>query len=758
MTQLNQFNGGLNEVSSPNLLLVNQGIQYENIDISSGVLRPTLKEELTDVTYCRSMYYFKGAWITPIDCSKEYHYVEYNNSLYCNDMEGKISYTTDGINWNPLVITEAPTAPTVKGNSATIPSATTDRIFYSVRSHPDETYIYPTKQTVFIYDFNATPILDPALITSVQISIAKFGSTNPDYVYSFTNFSNRYVLDSYTLEVGERYSFTITILGTGITYTDAVFRLCIANTAAVPTEHIKLYDVGTVDADSANYSYMDTTEPVIFTSNFESDNGETHLATEYTIVKLSTMEEVYYNIDYNNLTLIVIKAPFELEPNTGYSFRAVHIGSAASRSNMIDFRRFTAGKGTTQAPVATGGLTGTYTYVYTYYNSSNGYESPPSPQSASVTITNGNIEISGFVPSLTKGVDKILLYRLGGSLVNYARVAMLSNNALSYTDDQSDLDIDGDILATAGTTGNIQLKYIREVNSMLIGAWGNKLYYSDVAYVNRWRQLQFIGYSFEITGIATSNNGILVFGFNKTYIVTGTTPEAFANYLISGSQGCINYYSIQSLNNSILFCSNDGICATTGGDISVISKTLLKHKIASTDIKSSCIFNDEYYLFFASKYIIFNGGTFRNETVEFTISNSHYAGEIDRLFIGGDNKVYEKILDQEVIADSFHKARTAIKNLKYKSPVYSENSLLVSKYWKTLLVYAVGNTSDTSDLSVIMDNVTVVNTTLKFGFNEIKLPQSSTTRGIYIQFTIVGKLEILEVTFSAERSKNDIPK
>ena len=127
-------------------------------------------------------------------------------------------------------------------------------------------------------------------------------------------------------------------------------------------------------------------------------------------------------------------------------------------------------------------------------------------------------------------VTNIKLYRIGGTLTSFSLVVTLPNNTGTYTDNAIDVDLPGDIL-TSQNAGQAPsgLKYLTSANAMFFGALGDKLYFTEVAYVNNWSPYYFIDFDEPITGIGATANGLLVFTEYTTHIITGTSPTSLSN-------------------------------------------------------------------------------------------------------------------------------------------------------------------------------------------------------------------------------------
>lgn len=249
-----------------------------------------------------------------------------------------------------------------------------------------------------------------------------------------------------------------------------------------------------------------------------------------------------------------------------------------------------------------GVLNGTYAYCYTYYNINDGTESAPSPYTPYFDLVNEQVGLT-HTASTDPQVTNIRFYRIGGDLTVMSLVATIANTTAAigdvanyFVDNIPNDDIPGDIL-TSEHAGQAPagLQYLTKSNAMLFGAVSDKLYFSEVAFVNNWSPYYFIDYDEPITGLGATQNGLLVFTEYSTYLVTGTTPETLSSYLLSSNQGCIKHKSIKFLANTLMWLSHDGLCASTGTDIQVITRPKLG-KVVLVNPKSAAVYDDVYYL------------------------------------------------------------------------------------------------------------------------------------------------------------------
>lgn len=392
----------------------------------------------------------------------------------------------------------------------------------------------------------------------------------------------------------------------------------------------------------------------------------------------------------------------------------------------------------THSLVSSGNLTGTYQYCYTFYNSSDGTESQPSEFSDELEATAEKITISGKGSSDLQ-VDKVRVYRLGGNLTTMSLVVEVDNPGNvngSYTDNISDIDILGNVLDSyqngVPPTG---ISYLTEHNAMFFAAKDDKLYYSDIAYVNNWSAFNFIDFDFEITGLGSVPNGLLVFTKYKTYIVTGTSPTTLSKYLLSGNQGCLEHRTISFSDNTLLWLSSDGVCASNGGSIQVISRDKLV-KPTYTIIKDSVVYDDVYYLS-VDDFILCIDMRFGKIIRTIDISTDGFEVYNDILYYSKDGKLYSLFTNDNDL------------ELEYKSPKLADGQLSNLKNYKTLYISCEG----LLEFKVYIDDLLVATKNIDSSTREVLIPQLR-RQGYSIQFYAKGQGTIDEIQYIVEGRQN----
>lgn len=381
-------------------------------------------------------------------------------------------------------------------------------------------------------------------------------------------------------------------------------------------------------------------------------------------------------------------------------------------------------------------------YVYTYYSTVSGFESSPSEASLELGVDVNDVEITGFVQTLDPTVDTIKIYRIGGTLVNYYLVESIALSSLAYTDNKSDLDIlaVGEILSTTGFIKPPDgINFLTEFNSAIFASKDSTLYFSNPGLVDQWTGFNFIAFPEEITGLGSTQNGLLVFARNKTWIITGESINTYSKQLLNGSQGCISHSTVAYVSNNLLWQSLDGICLSMGGNIELISWPKLG-RLSFNPITAE-VFDNQYFLFHETGTLIidFRSGV-RFLELDLLARGAYYSSRFDRLYIlvPDDIGIYEFGEGEQL-------------EYIYKTGWLTEGKLTNIKSYKKVYIYCIG----TAEVK-LFTNGTLANTLpLKSGFNEVTFPQIK-SKAYYIELEFSGTGEIFEVEFSLEGRQNGI--
>ena len=319
------FDGGVSRYIAPQLLELNQGVVYENIDNATGILTP-VKQALNSVLAVGKFPYYFRAGAEWIASEVQRSYVEFQNRLYYSDGGAPKKYAGSG-GWQKLGIV----APTAK-----VSLVKTDT---------------------------------PEALTEVKVENKTDVGNLPasELLYRVVNVANGYYSEALDVSIGASTTNTATVT--------------VSNT----------YPPNFSSAGNmmqAALAVQFKTRSVKF-SGWKGPIGE-----KFMLYRL-------YDGEYRKLTELTSLA-------AEYTDSVFDI----SANEVLDMDKF-------------GPMSGTYSYVYTYYNSADGAESAPSPVSEELKVGAGKVTVSGIRVSTDPQVDKKRLYRVGGNVATFTLVATL---------------------------------------------------------------------------------------------------------------------------------------------------------------------------------------------------------------------------------------------------------------------------------------------------------------------------------------------
>lgn len=386
-------------------------------------------------------------------------------------------------------------------------------------------------------------------------------------------------------------------------------------------------------------------------------------------------------------------------------------------------------------------LTSVVQYMYTYYDSSEGVESAPSPVSDELGLPDGNsVDLSGFLPSDNYFVDKFRLYRVGADATDFTLLIEIPASTTTYNDNIKTLDALGDILdAYNNQAPLIGLRYIIEAYGIMFAAIGSTLYYTETGYPDYWATLNTVPISGDITGLVAIPDGIVIFTNSKAYMLLGTDPSTFRIILLNPEHGCIAHNSIKVVKNTLLWASADGVCGLSGNSISVVTKDKLDR--VTLNAVSGTVFNEQYMLTLTdgSVFIIdarFNGSIFK--TLKYVNADVYNLGVFD-------NTLYGVVKEELALIEAGR-----LIDFYYESPMLTEGDASVTKLYNNIYVSSNGRFI----FDVYIDEVLVSSDEL-IGNQvfEIKVPQEK-QRGSSIQFKVQGTGVVREIEYKTVGREN----
>ncbi len=222
---------------------------------------------------------------------------------------------------------------------------------------------------------------------------------------------------------------------------------------------------------------------------------------------------------------------------------------------------------------AVDGLRGNINYVYTYYDTKSGSESPPSKPSNTLDFIGVDDGKQAKITGMTSHPDFVTrLYRIGGYQTVYTLVDTLPIGDNNYTDKLGFAELQGVVLDTIRSFPPPQgTRYLTFHQGRFFGAVGSQLYFTPFGKPDSWFALDFISIDDTITGIVSVANGLIVMSAYKTWLLAGSSPQNFSLNLLSEDEGCASFTSIAVQNGSAIWLSFSGFNMSNGGSIQNLS-------------------------------------------------------------------------------------------------------------------------------------------------------------------------------------------
>lgn len=226
-----------------------------------------------------------------------------------------------------------------------------------------------------------------------------------------------------------------------------------------------------------------------------------------------------------------------------------------------------------------------YFTVYTYYNTTTGNESNPSPASAKLTLGASKlIRWSNVGISPTAQVNARRLYRtLPGQSGEYFFVATIpNNNDTGFQDNLAVSDMGAAVSFDNGTppnnliTGDI-------FNERLFCTDGTDLFFSEIGTVEAYSVDNVIRVfpddGHYIRAVHAHGSRLIIGKTNKIHFLTGTDRNDFAINTLSDRHGCYSGFSMKSIEGFLFWYGGDNVYRSDGTSVQSISTLKLRRTL-----------------------------------------------------------------------------------------------------------------------------------------------------------------------------------
>lgn len=220
-----------------------------------------------------------------------------------------------------------------------------------------------------------------------------------------------------------------------------------------------------------------------------------------------------------------------------------------------------------------------------------GEEGPPSAASSSVEVNDGQAVTltlaappSGNYAFSSSGGALKRIYRsaTAGSVTGFQFVAQVSMATTTYVDSTSTTSLN-EALPSINWYGPPNSSYVAGqllgltglTNGVMAGFTGNELHFSEPFMPHAWPESYRQTLDFDIVGLGSTSNGLVVGTKGQPYIIQGVDPASMMARKLERKQACASKRSMVSMGDYAIYASPDGLVVVSGFSARVATSTLL---------------------------------------------------------------------------------------------------------------------------------------------------------------------------------------
>lgn len=274
------------------------------------------------------------------------------------------------------------------------------------------------------------------------------------------------------------------------------------------------------------------------------------------------------------------------------------------------------------------------------------------------------------------------------------------------------------------------LKGLVEHKATLFAYKGSYVYFSKPGRPNIWNELQCVTVNEQITGLASSPLGLMIFTKYSTYLLGGTDSVSYTISNLSKSIGCSDTNSIANIKNAVVWISDGDVMLSIGSTINNLTKGRYSFVNPGETLKiiNAIVVGDIYYVFTDTKVVKMDFGLNHPVITEMDITNSFGAIRDNQLYFVNNSQLYKAY-------DSLEYSTMVVKTVKFIG-----TSMDILKEFNYVNIVLKGNLNvkvfidDTlvTEQSYNVQKPTVANIGIPVDFNE----------GLYIHLEISGEGQI----------------
>jgi len=207
-------------------------------------------------------------------------------------------------------------------------------------------------------------------------------------------------------------------------------------------------------------------------------------------------------------------------------------------------------------------------------------ETPPSPLSSPLDVTEGStveVTINATPPPGTR-INKARIYRSQTSVTGTTALFFVKEISTAVTSYVSNLDVDPlqEPLPSADYDPPVSsLEGITPLwNGMIAGFSGRSLYFCEPFIPHAWPTKYELKTDYEIMGLASTGNTLVVATKGTPYVATGTAPENMILDRLDLNLPCVSKRGVVDMGVGAAYPSHDGLILVQNGQPQVITREL----------------------------------------------------------------------------------------------------------------------------------------------------------------------------------------
>ena len=752
--KIDRFDAGLQTRLDPSLIPYNAAVAYKNINNTSGKLASSKDITNLGIEARGFVHNYNGTWISSYT---ERSYVEYRNVLYYTNVSGEAKKYYN-LSEMKLGINKPTSAPLIQESAAF--SSLVDLLDVSADIIDGQgLYINSFGYDLFVIDNTNDKIVHYYLSDPWNITTATLSGKELDISSKETNGRSLTFNSSGTrlYIIGDNANIYQYNLSIAWDLDTAIFSTNKSVSVNAPSPHGFQLSVDGTKAfildDSTNkiLGYSLSTPFALSTLSYTTDFvdlSSIETSPRDMIVKSDGLRLYLIGSVGDKVSEFVLNTAWDISTCTYYGELADIVIETTDATGLFMSEALdkmyvigdTTGSNIWQYNIKrTSNESSVVQYVYTFYNSTLDIESAPSEISEELSLSSvRSVTISNLENPNDTQVDKIRIYRIGGTLTDFYLVAEIAFSDTSYIDGTPDTQVT-DVLSSENNYPPIEdLRYLVEAYGVMFAVQGTKVYFSKQGSPDYWPTENFIEFNNSLTGLLPMTLGILVFSNSSTSIILGTPETSFSKVKLSENLGCIEHFSGQVINGMPLWLSKEGFCSLAGYTVKNVTKEILGTQTFS--IINSTVQDETYWA-------ALDNGTLLAIDLRFGISIKEY--EFSSAISGV--AFYDGDLFVVSTGDKLYSVFTGDNlELYYKSPVFIGENYSEVKLYNNIYVAFNG----TFDLSIYIDGVKVVTHSIS-GTKPVELTvPEDYQRGYSIQFEIEGVGTIKEIEFKEMGRQN----